>query len=149
MKKKTLSFCLLAFSKLRVLNSTPRANFKVTGAGGQDENIKISRWLMLGGMKQLLLHRDIFLFKSYICLRFSKLTSLKKRAISQPLRALSQFHHSSLTGFIFPMIPIINPHGYMLNSDASLFDLHALGACSDTTQALRSREDKDEKQLLG
>lgn len=54
-------------------------------------------------------YRDIFLFKSYVCLGFSKLAPLKRRMISQPPCALSQFRHSFSTVFIFAMILIINP----------------------------------------
>lgn len=54
-------------------------------------------------------HRDIFLFKSYVCLGFSEIAPLKRRVISQPPHALSQFHRSLSTVFIFAMILIINP----------------------------------------
>lgn len=53
MKKKTLSFCLLAFLKVRMLNSTPKANFKMTGPERGDETIKIARWLMWDGCRSL------------------------------------------------------------------------------------------------
>lgn len=84
-------------------------------------------------------HRDIFLFKSYVCLGFSKIAPLKRRVISQPPRALSQFRHSFSTVFIFAMILIINPRWYMLNSDASLLDLQVGSVWSHTTQAPHSR----------
>lgn len=90
-------------------------------------------------MKRLLLHRDIILFKSCICLVFSKLAFLKRRVVSQPPCALLRFHRSFSTVFIFPMIPIINRHWYMLNSDASLFDLQIHSVCSNITQVSHSR----------
>lgn len=53
MKTKTLSFCLLTFLKIRMLNSTPRANFKMIRPERQDENIRIARWPMWNGCRSL------------------------------------------------------------------------------------------------